>query len=290
MHHILIVPDTLRHIIQNMPTVRTVKGNPIDAKRAEVKDSDIIQFYKNMSPLLDEIPAAFIFNVDETGCNEWTDKRDVTVLVPSSYEEDEIDVPIDRHSKRSTLTACISADGGTMKPFIIVDRKTLDDELTLLGYSPSTVQIVYQQHAFMTKQLFEQWASDIFFPTVYMKRLQYHYLDEALLIMDGFGAHETFTFTEHCKINKIKVIYLVPHSSHMTQPLDLVSFGSLKTGFISIKIDKGENTQTNKIIKMMRAWACSTTADLNVAAFAAAGFVTYLNKNDNRVYLRIDIQ
>jgi hypothetical protein len=128
-----------------------------------------------------------------------------------------------------------------------------------------------------------------FFPTVYMKRLQYHYLHEALLIMDGFGAHETFTFTEHCKINKINVIYLIPHSSHMTQPLDLVSFGSLKAGFISIKIGKGENPQTNKIIKMMRAWACSTTADLNVAAFAAAGFVTYLNKNANQVYLRIDL-
>jgi hypothetical protein len=40
---------------------------------------------------------------------------------------------------------------------------------------------------------------------------------------------------------------------------------------------------------MMRALASSTTADLNVAAFAAAGFVTYMNRKDNRLYLRIDL-
>jgi hypothetical protein len=176
-----------------------------------------------------------------------------------------------------------------MKPFIIVDRKTLDDELTLIDYSPLTVRIVYQKHAFMTKQLFDQWAEEIFFPSVYIKRLQNQYSGEALLIMDGFGAHDTGKFTAKCIENRIKVIFLIPHSSYLTQPLDLVTFGTLKTEFVATNFDKEESAQTNKLVKMMRAWSRATTADLNVIASAAAGYIAYLSKLDNWVHLQIDL-
>jgi hypothetical protein len=44
-----------------------------------------------------------------------------------------VPVPVNRHTKRSTLTACIAADGYRMKPFVIVDRATVEAGVGLYG-------------------------------------------------------------------------------------------------------------------------------------------------------------
>ncbi len=52
---------------------------------------------------------------------------------------------------------------------------------------------------------------------------QYH-----LLIMDGHDSHITGDWLAHCLDNKIIPAVLGPHSSHLTQPLDVGIFGPLK--------------------------------------------------------------
>jgi hypothetical protein len=74
-----------------------------------------------------------------------------------------IEIPIDRNSKRSKLDACVSADGAAMRPFIIVNRVTLDPELILAGYTSDVVLLVHQPHSFMARNLFNKWAKEVFF-------------------------------------------------------------------------------------------------------------------------------
>jgi len=50
-----------------------------------------------------------------------------------------------------------------------------------------------------------------------------------LLILDGHGSHVTGSFLVNCLINKIHVMRLPPHTSHLLQPLDVGLFGPLKT-------------------------------------------------------------
>jgi hypothetical protein len=61
-------------------------------------------------------------------------------------------------------------DGKALKPSVIIDRVTLDDQLVLAGYGPKNVEFVTQKNAFMTMVLFEKWANDIFFPSLLAKR------------------------------------------------------------------------------------------------------------------------
>ena len=47
-------------------------------------------------------------------------------------------------------------------------------------------------------KIFEQWANEIFFPYVIEKRKRLHYNGNALIILDGLGAHDSVGFKEGC--------------------------------------------------------------------------------------------
>jgi hypothetical protein len=153
--------------------VKIIVGEPKEEKRVFTSDEEIRQWYIALAKEIKAIPSSFIFNVDETGCNDWVDKRELHVLVPSDYKYETIPLPIDRNSKRSTLTACISPDGLALKPFVIIDRVTIDDQLLIAGYTPTVVKFVFQENAFMTKLLFDKWALEVFFPALTLKRTQF---------------------------------------------------------------------------------------------------------------------
>lgn len=55
--------------------------------------------------------------------------------------------------------------------------------------------------------------------------------DWRLLVLDEHGSHETTEFMCHCKINRVQLLYLPPHTSHKTQPLDRSVFSPLKNYF-----------------------------------------------------------
>jgi hypothetical protein len=54
-----------------------------------------------------------------------------------------------------------------------------------------------------------------------------------LLICDGHDSHISATFMRYCYDNNIAVFLLIPHSSHLIQPLDVGVFGPLKAAMKS---------------------------------------------------------
>ena len=52
-----------------------------------------------------------------------------------------------------------------------------------------------------------------------------------LLILDGHGSHTPIDFMWECRENKIHLLYLPAHSSHLLQPLDLAAFSVLKSRY-----------------------------------------------------------
>jgi hypothetical protein len=132
--------------------------------------------------------------VDETGCSDHSDSRQVHVIVPIDCQELWIPVPWDRHSKRSTFVACIAATGFRMKPFAIVDRATAERELKYYGYDASNVGLTCQANTFPTSSLVELWARTIFFPNAERRREDLAYHGEVLLLLYGLRSHHTPKF------------------------------------------------------------------------------------------------
>jgi hypothetical protein len=100
-----------------------------DSEWFDMDASEIDAWYDILSEKLMCDSRGFVFNVDETGCSEHIDSHEVTVVLPIDYPDPSVPVPVNCHTKRSTLTACIAADGYRMKPFVIVDRATMEPEV-----------------------------------------------------------------------------------------------------------------------------------------------------------------
>lgn len=48
-----------------------------------------------------------------------------------------------------------------------------------------------------------------------------------LLLLDGHSSHVSYEFVEYCTENNIVALCLLPHVTHVLQPLDVGIFGSL---------------------------------------------------------------
>ena len=52
-----------------------------------------------------------------------------------------------------------------------------------------------------------------------------------MLIFNGYGSYITQDFIEYCWKNNIRPFQLPPHSTHLTQPLDVGAFQKFKGEF-----------------------------------------------------------
>ena len=74
-----------------------------------------------------------------------------------------------------------------------------------------------------------EWLKEVFIPQSRRGRDPDDASYWRLLIVDGHGSHTQGEFIFECLINQILVAYLLPHTSHLSQPRDLSLFGHLKS-------------------------------------------------------------
>lgn len=82
-------------------------------------------------------PRAFCFNVDECGNQSWAEKLSEKVIVPASVDENSTKIGVDRASSCATLLGCFNVDGSSLKPFVVITRKTIEVALKAAGYNPA---------------------------------------------------------------------------------------------------------------------------------------------------------
>jgi hypothetical protein len=189
-------------------------------------------------------------------------------------------IPVNRHVKRATLTACIGADGFRMRPFLTVDRRTIEKELAYYAYDESNVCIVSQENTFMTHKLFEVWDQKVFFPALEERRRPFRYQGKVILLLDALGSHHTDAFMAGCAERNVDVVFLVSPSSDQTQPLDLLTFAVLKQRFSASKFGRLATAQSNKIVRILGAWSASSVPHSNVEAFMSVGLMSEERNGD----------
>ena len=113
-----------------------------------------------------------------------------------------------------------------------------------------------------------------------------------LLILDGHRSHTTPEFNRFCLDNAIITLYILPHSSHLLQPLDIGYFSPLKHVYrhqVEIYIQLGRN-HIDKL-NFLEAFKPARAAALNLlniySGFAAAGLVPF---NPKRVLSRLQLK
>lgn len=161
-----------------------------------------------------------------------------------------------------TTVECISADGRALPPLVIFKGTGSVDQ----QWVPDTRET--QDWEFMTSE--SGWTSDF---------VGYHWLERVfepnttpeiaserrLLIVDGHSSHVKARFIAFCMDHLIDLCILPPHSSHLTQPLDVGVFGPLKAK-MSAEVRAAGLLQAGRLPK--RSW---TTALSRARSAAMTG-------------------
>jgi hypothetical protein len=93
-----------------------------------------------------------------------------------------------------------------------------------------------------------------------------------MLMLDGHESHESAEFQEYYKTHNIITLCLPPHSSHLTQPLDVRCFSVLKRSY-GRQIETFIKAHINHISKVEFFLAFKAAYDQSITpANAQAGF------------------
>jgi hypothetical protein len=101
-----------------------------------------------------------------------------------------------------------------------------------------------------------------------------------MIVLDGHESHQSAEFEAFCKENNIITISLPPHSSHLTQPLDVGCFSALKKAY-SREIEHFVRAHINHITKVefflafKAAHFAAMTESNNKGGFRGAGLVPF---------------
>ncbi len=211
----------VNRFIKRHPEYFQRKRKPIELTRAEVKAEDIRSCYIQFKEVCARhgIQTSDIYNFDESGFQIGIGKERV-VLTKRPYLRNTM--PASCNRERLTVIETVSADGYFIPPMILLSGRIwyaawsdnkLEGATTLSlsnsGYANDKILLDYIQH----------------FDINTRARTQGSY---RLQIFDGFGGHNTKEFIDYCKQNSIIPFCLVPHTSHLTQPLDVGLFQPMK--------------------------------------------------------------
>lgn len=142
--------------------------------------------------------------------------------------------------------------------------------------------IKFQDKGYANTDLIRKWLEEIFLPTVQEKWIienrRSGYTGNAVLILDGFSAHAKALSQIQLANYHLSLIFLVPHSSHLCQPLDLSIFCIQKLFTIRRKMSNSLGEQADKIRSIIKGIQESCTTENIISAFESSGIFHYFDK------------
>ena len=290
-----ISADSLRHYIKNRfkDVGRIVYGIPLENCRAEVSMEALDLYYSKLGQILGIIDFRYCFNIDETGEDEFVDYRKVKVFVPKDYPDSTTFIPVKRGQKRFTIVHCITSGGEYFPFYFIVPRATVPNDL-LKYIDVHNTSFRSQPKGFMTDEIFQHYFRHNFLRNLFLMRQRDGYNGPALLIMDNLHSHKVAVGADPSQDyvflpeHNLHILFLVPHSSDQTQPLDLGIFGAHKAISQRTKVPGDLHPFTQTIVKAMTSLQKASTTLAIINSFKAAGITRKIDQRSNILHLIVD--
>ena len=223
-----------RRIVEHLSRARTTAMTQDNMTRYfDMLDALYLEY-----PIWMEAPW-LIFNLDETSLA--CDKTDAKVYATVGRKNNYKIVP-DGTKLNFTLLCCVTASGWLLPPFILYRAEALniawmENGAPGAGYGVSSSGWMFDIN-------FEGWFEAILLP--YVRRACHGF--RVLLSYDGHNSHITYRTIEMARAHRITILCLPPNTSHVTQPLDVGVFRSLKLQWKQI-LTKFYMNPDNKVTK-----------------------------------------
>ena len=215
--------DWVRRFLLRHSELASVRARSIDAVR--VKDTSpecLQQWFAELEKVLAEynIKPENIYNMDESGF-AIGEKEAGKVIINAEVRQKFQAKP--GRQEWVTVVECICADGTVVPPLVIFKAENLSTQ-----WIPANInghwRFSCNSKGWTSNKHGVQWLRRCFEPATREKAAR----EYRLLICDGHDSHITGEYIGHCMDNNIILMILPPHSSHMTQPLDVGVFGPMK--------------------------------------------------------------
>ena len=244
--------DSLRKYLKKEFNLKTIKLKGDEMGRVLVDEQRLINSYFALNAMIKTetgtILSSLTFNCDEVGIKNPSLNNSTRGLVPVSFSGN-LTVGEQEQSKNTTILTCIAMDGSVLPPAIVVDKINYTEEV--LKYF-NKAKVYHNNSGFINSDIFKNWLTDIFIPEVIKRRKDMNLPSNtpALLILDNCPSHcQIFTNTI-CQQNNVRVHWLLAHTSHICQPLDVIGFGVFKQRY-SKYLKELNTTLTNKELSMI---------------------------------------
>lgn len=214
----------ISRFIQRHPEIRSKVGRKLQSQRVDCTSPQALATWFEHLQLVQQrynILPQHAWNMDESGialgvCNN---QRVLgTTDTPSTYKKS----PENR--EWVSIIETISATGVRLQPTVIFKGQNLHTRWFIDENVPD-YQYTVSMNGWTSNEIGLSWLNQVFLPQTATDG------PYRLLLVDGHKSHATFEFMWECFQNHVVVFYLLPHSSHVLQPLDLACFSPLKTRY-----------------------------------------------------------
>jgi DDE superfamily endonuclease len=211
-----------RWLHRNKNLYKSLKSKTLANERKRSHQiEDLQRHFNDFEHMLEEyhIQQADVWNFDEIGFRIGCLKGRV-VIVPADVKAIYLADPDNRES--ITVLECISGGGESIAPFILMKGEILMEK-HFMNRLDNNIMIGATLTGFTNDVRTYQWLQH--FDKLTKERAEGRY---RALVMDGHGSHVSDHFKHYCWRNKIVPFLLLPHSTHLLQPLDVGVFSAMK--------------------------------------------------------------
>ena len=214
-----------------------------------------------------------LYNFDETGfmmgmiCSRMVVTRSDRVGKPKAIQ------PGNR--EWATAICSIASDGYVVPPFLVVQGRFHLASWYSEHQIPDNWAVKTTKNGWTDNETGLQWLHHFDKHTKSRRRGAYR-----MLVLDGHESHVNVQFEDYCKEKNIITLCLPPHSSHLTQPLDVGCFSVLKKTY-GAEIEHFIKAQITHIAKpdffvaFKAAFHRTFTRENVLGGFRGAGIVPY---------------
>uniref|UniRef100_A0A2C9KVQ1 HTH CENPB-type domain-containing protein n=1 Tax=Biomphalaria glabrata TaxID=6526 RepID=A0A2C9KVQ1_BIOGL len=244
-------------------------------ERAVITPDDVSRWFSDLKRSIDAIDDTVwknphrIFNADETGFGFNAKNRKVIGCKGSKHV-----YSISSNNKTQvTVLACSSARGQYIPPLLIYPYKRIPTKNLLEKFPEAHLQV--SEKGWINAAIFYTWLRDSFIPATQ------NVPKPVMLLVDGHTSHTSLIETSLlCAENKILLYCLLPHASHLIQPLDQAFFSAIKAAWIEAIRQHvactGDGVSLESFAGILApVWRKITTPDIVAKSFSAAGIYPY---------------
>jgi hypothetical protein len=265
-----------QRFVQRRPELNTRFTRVYDFQRALCEDPELIgawfRLVENMKAKYG-IQDCDFYNFDETGFMMGIISSAMVVTRADRRGRGKAVQPGNR--EWATAIACINSEGWSVPPFLVVQGKTHLASWYTEGGLPHDWVIKPTSNGWTNNETGLEWIQHFDKHTAARAKGPYR-----MLVLDGHESHDSAEFQEYCKAHNIITLCLPPHSSHLTQPLDVGCFSVLKRAYgrqieTFIKAHINHITKVEFFLAFKAAYEQSITIQNAKAGFRGAGLVPF---------------